>query len=78
MANKRKVTITLDEDIAQELEAGGNVSAQLNDAARDLVERRRNAQRLQALLDKFDAEDGPLPDDPEEDARIRRLLGGVA
>jgi hypothetical protein len=78
MANKRKVTITLDEDIAQELEAGGNVSAQLNDAARDLVERRRNAQRLQALLDKFDAEDGPLPDDPEEDARIRHLLGGVA
>jgi len=78
MANKRKVTITLDEDIVQELEAGGNVSAQVNDAVRDLVERRRSAERLQALLDQFDAEDGPLPDDPEEDARIDRLLGGVA
>ena len=78
MPNKRKVTITLDEDIVQELEAGGNVSAQLNDAARDLVERRRSSERLQALLDQLDAEDGPLPDDPEEDARIRRLLGGVA
>jgi hypothetical protein len=78
MPNKRKVTITLDEDIVQELEAGGNVSAQLNDAARDLVERRRSSERLQALLDQLDAEDGPLPDDPEEDARIDRLLGGVA
>lgn len=78
MATKRKVTITLDEDIVQELEAGGNVSAQLNYAARDLVERRRNAERLAALLDELDAEHGPLPDDPEEDARIDRLLGGVA
>ena len=78
MANKRKVTITLDEDIVEELEAGGNVSAQVNDAVRDLVERRRSAERLQALLDQLDAEDGPLPDDPEEDARIDRLLGGVA
>jgi len=78
MASKRKVTVTLDDDIVRELEAGGNVSAQLNDAARDLVERRRSSERLQALLDELDAQDGPLPPDPEEDARIDRLLGGVA
>ena len=32
MANKRKVTVTLDDEVVRELEAGGNVSAQLNDA----------------------------------------------
>lgn len=32
MATKRKVTITIDADLARELEAGGNLSAQLNEA----------------------------------------------
>lgn len=44
----------------------------------ELVERRRSAERLEALLDELDRQDGPLPDDPEEDARIDRLLGGTA
>jgi hypothetical protein len=78
MASKRKVTITLDEDLVLELERAGNVSAQLNDAGWVLVERQRSAQRLAALLDELDRSDGPLPDDPEEDARIDRLLGGVS
>ena len=78
MASKRKVTVTLDEDLARELERAGNVSAQLNDAGWVLVERRRSAQRLAALLDELDREDGPLPPDPEEDARLDRLLGGVS
>jgi hypothetical protein len=30
MASKRKVTITIDDDLARELDAGGNLSAQLN------------------------------------------------
>lgn len=78
MAGKRKITITIDEDLARRLDLAGNVSAQLNDAGWELVERREHGARLDALLDKLDREDGPLPDDPEEDARIRRLLGGVA
>lgn len=78
MASKRKVTITLDEDLVVELERAGNVSAQLNEAGWVLVERRQRARRLAALLDAFDREDGPLPDDPEEDARLARLLGGAA
>lgn len=78
MALKRKVTVTLDEDLARELERVGNVSAQLNDAGWVLVERRRSAERLAALLDELDRTDGPLPPDPEEDARIDRLLGGVS
>ena len=30
-----------------------------------------------ATVPPSDNQDGPLPDDPEEDARIDRLLGGV-
>lgn len=78
MASKRKVTVTLDDELTQALESAGNVSAQLNEAGWDLVERRRRAERLAALLDEFDRTDGPLPDDPDEDARLQRLLGGIA
>jgi hypothetical protein len=78
MAQKRKVTVTLDEDLVRELERAGNVSAQLNEAGWVLVERRPSAERLAALLDQLDRTDGPLPSDPEEDARLDRLLGGVS
>jgi hypothetical protein len=78
MTTKRKVTVSLDENLVAELERIGNVSAQLNDAGWALVEQRKQAERLAALLDRFDREDGPLPSDPEEDARLERLLGGAA
>lgn len=78
MASKRKITITVDVDLARELERSGNVSAQLNDAGWELVERKQRAERLRALLDALDEQDGPLPDDPGEDARLARLLGGTA
>lgn len=71
------MTVTLDADLASKLEQAGNVSAQLNEAGWALVERRESRARLKALLDELDRVDGPLPDDPEEDARIQRLLGGV-
>ena len=78
MASKRKVTITIDEDLARALEAAGSVSAQLNDGGWALLERRQRAERLTALLDQLDHSDGPLADDAEEDARLARLLGGAA
>jgi hypothetical protein len=78
MAQKRKVTVTIDEDLVNDLERAGNVSGQLNEAGWALVERRQRAERLTALLDAFDREDGPLPADPAEDARLARLLGGAA
>lgn len=78
MAVKRKVTITIDEDLASALESVGGLSAQLNEAWWTLLERRRRAERLATLLDQLDRSDGPLPADPEEDARIERLLGGAA
>jgi hypothetical protein len=78
MATKRKVTITIDDDLARELEFGGGLSSQLNEAGWMLLERRRSAEQLAALLDQLDQTDGPLVDDPDEDARIERLLGGAA
>ena len=56
MASKRKVTITIDDDLAHELEAGGNLSAQLNEEGWVLLERRQRAERLAALLDELDDE----------------------
>lgn len=78
MASKRKVTVTIDEELVGELDRAGNVSAQLNEAGWALVERRQRAERLAALLDGLDEQDGPLPPDPDEDARLARLLGGAA
>lgn len=78
MAAKRKVTITLDVELVSELDRAGNLSGQLNDAGWALIEKRRRAERLAALLDELDRQDGPLPDDPDEDARLVRLLGGAA
>lgn len=78
MAGKRKVTITIDNELASALERVGNVSAQLNGAGWEMLERRQRAERLAALLDELDRTDGPLPEDPGEDARLDRLLGGGA
>lgn len=78
MATKRKVTVTIDEQLAEALERAGGVSAQLNEAGWALVERRSRRERLRALLDALDATDGLLPDDPAEEERLRRLLGGAA
>ena len=78
MTPKRKVTVTIDEDLHRELESTGTLSAQLNEAGWALLEQRRRAGRLAALLADLDERDGPLPDDPAEDARLNRLLGGAA
>jgi hypothetical protein len=78
MAGKRKVTITIDEELADALDHAGNVSSQLNVAGWELLDRRQRGERLDALLDALDKQDGPLPDDPAEDARLDRLLGGAA
>ena len=68
MATKRKVMITIDADLARDLEAAGNLSAQLNDGGWASLERRQRAERLTALLDELDLVDGPLAEDPAEDA----------
>jgi antitoxin CcdA len=57
---KRKVSVSLDEDLVAELEAGDEaLSAQVNDAVRSELERRRHHRLLTELLDDLAATHGP-------------------
>jgi antitoxin CcdA len=59
---KRKISVSLDEDLVEELEASGDtVSSQVNQAVRDDLERRRRNRLLGEWLDEMEAEDGPIP-----------------
>jgi len=58
---KRKVSISLDEDLVEELEREEEgLSAQVNAAVSVEVERRRRNRLLVELLDQLDAEHGPV------------------
>lgn len=77
MALKRKVSLTLDADLVEELEEQPDegLSAQVNGAVRVEVERRRRQRALRALLSELDVQDGPLtPDDEPEIDRYRKFL----
>jgi antitoxin CcdA len=51
---KRKVSVSLDEDLVAELEAGGDaLSSQVNDAVRVELERRRRHRLLGQMLDEL-------------------------
>ena len=57
---KRKVSVSLDEDLVAELEAGDDaLSAQVNDAVRSELERRRRQRLLTELLTELDDAHGP-------------------
>ena len=80
-SQKRKVSVSLDEGLVAELEKGSEaLSAQVNEAIRMAVERRRHQQALTDFLDHLDAVHGPLDTDEDEQeiARFMRLLGGSA
>jgi antitoxin CcdA len=77
--HKRKVSVSLDEDLVAELEKGSEaLSAQVNEAIRTVVERRRHQQALENFLDHLDAVHGPLDteEDEREISRFVRLLTG--
>ena len=60
---KRKVSVSLDEDLVAELEREEQgLSAQVNAAVRAELERRRRHRLLVELLEQLDAEDGPVPE----------------
>jgi hypothetical protein len=61
MTTKRKVSVSLDEDLVAELETADEaLSAQVNEAIRVEVERRRRNRLLTDLLDSLDAAYGPV------------------
>ena len=60
---KRKVSVSLDEDLVAELEAGGEaVSTQVNEAIRAELSRRRRHRLLEELLTELEATHGPADD----------------
>lgn len=60
---KRKVSVSLDEDLVAELEAGGEaLSTQVNEAIRAELDRRRRHRLLGDLITELDSEHGP-PDE---------------
>jgi hypothetical protein len=81
MANvaMRTVTVTIDADLVEEIEAAGDdLSARVTEAlGSDMVTRRRQ-RALGEVLDRLDDERGPLdtPEDEAEIQRFMRLLGG--
>jgi len=58
---KRKVSVSLDEDLVAELEREDQgLSTQVNQVLRTELERRRRSRLLVELLDRLDAEHGPV------------------
>lgn len=58
---KRKVSVSLDEDLVKELEREDQgLSAQVNLALRTELERRSRTRLLMELLDRLDVEHGPV------------------
>ncbi|MEA2001317.1 MAG: type II toxin-antitoxin system CcdA family antitoxin [Actinomycetota bacterium] len=61
MAQKRKISVTLDEELVAALEGGDEtLSGQVNEAVRVEVARRARHRLLQDWLDQLDASDGPV------------------
>ena len=78
---KRKISVSLDEDLVAALEASDEaLSFQVNEAIRTEIDRRRRHEALGDLLGRLSAEHGSLDsdDDEREIARYIRLLGGAA
>lgn len=71
---KRKVSVSLDEDLVEELEREDQgLSAQVNVAVRAELERRRRQRLLVEFLDQLDAEHGPVDESLVE--KYAELLG---
>ena len=58
---KRKVSVSLDEDLVAELESGDEaLSAQVNEAVRLELGRRRQQRLLAKMLDELESAHGPV------------------
>ncbi len=68
---KRRVSVSLDEDLVEELEREEEgLSAQVNTAVRAELERRRRNRLLTELLAELEAKYGPV-----EDSLVEKYVG---
>lgn len=73
-APKRKISVSLDAELVDELEAADEaLSYQVNEAIRETLVRRRRQRLLSALLDDLDRKHGRVP--AELIAKYAELLG---
>jgi antitoxin CcdA len=73
-ATKRKVSVSLDEDLVAELEAGDEaLSSQVNEAVRLELGRRRRHRLLGEMLDGLEETGGPV--DEKLVRKYMELLG---
>ena len=71
MATKRKISVSLDDDLVTQLETEDeSLSAQVNAAVRLELDRRRRQRLLGELLDRLDAEQGPV-----DEALVEKYIG---
>lgn len=71
---KRKVSVSLDEDLVEELKREDEgLSAQVNAAVSAELERRRRNRLLVELLDQLDAEHGPV-----DESLVAKYVGLLA
>lgn len=74
MTTKRKVSVSLDEDLVTELEAGDEtLSSQVNQAIRAELERRRRHRLLDDLVAQLDRAHGPA-----DERSVQRYLDLLA
>ena len=67
---KRKISVSLDEDLVAELESGSEaLSSQVNEAVRVEIGRRRRLRHLGELLDELEALHGPI-----DEALVQRYV----
>jgi metal-responsive CopG/Arc/MetJ family transcriptional regulator len=73
-APKRKISVSLDADLVDELEAADEaLSSQVNEAVRDTLVRRRRQRLLMELADDLTTRHGKVPEQVVE--RYMDLLG---
>ncbi len=73
-ATKRKISVSLDEDLVTEMEASDEpLSSQVNEAVRADLEHRRRQRLLREMLDDMEREYGP----PDEDL-VRHFMDLLA
>ena len=78
-AMKRKLSLSLDDDLINELAGNAeSISVQVNTAIRNEIDARRRHKALGTLLDRLSDEAGPLDtaEDEAEIVRYMRLIGG--
>lgn len=68
---KRKITVTVDEDLVAAVQVGGadSMSAVVNTALAHEVDRRARGAALARLLDEWESEYGPVPAEAASAAR---------